>query len=36
VKNLRAEVRRLQGREEEVAGRDGLDRAIEIEVEYQI
>ena len=36
VKNLRAEVRRLQGREEEVAGRDGLDRALEIEVEYQI
>jgi len=24
------------GREDEVAGRDGLDRAIEIEIEYQI
>ena len=36
VKALRTEVRRLQGREDEVAGRDGLDRAIEIEIEYQI
>jgi serine O-acetyltransferase len=37
VKNLRAEVRRLQGREHEVEpARDGLDRAIEIEIEYQI
>jgi serine O-acetyltransferase len=37
VKTLRAEVRRLQGREHEVeSGRDGLDRAIEIEIEYQI
>jgi serine O-acetyltransferase len=36
VKNLRAEVRKLQGREDEVAGRDALDRAIEIEIEYQI
>jgi serine O-acetyltransferase len=37
VKNLRAEVRRLQGREHEAEpARDGLDRAIEIEIEYQI
>jgi serine O-acetyltransferase len=37
VKTLRAEVRRLQGREhEEEPARDGLDRAIEIEIEYQI
>ena len=36
VKALRTEVRRLQGREDEVAGHDGLDRAIEIEIEYQI
>ncbi len=36
VKALRAEVRRLQGREQEAEGRDGLDRAIEIEIEYQI
>ena len=36
VKSLRAEVRKLQGREEEVVEHDGLDRAIEIEIEYQI
>jgi serine O-acetyltransferase len=37
VKTLRAEVRRLQGREHEAApDRDGLDRAMEIEIEYQI
>jgi serine O-acetyltransferase len=37
VKNLRAEVRRLQGREHEVEPQhDGLDRAIDIEIEYQI
>ncbi len=37
VKTLRAEVRRLQGREHEAeSGRDGLDRALEIEIEYQI
>ena len=36
VKTLRAEVRRLQGREHEVPDRDGLDRAMEIEIEYQI
>lgn len=36
VKALRAEVRKLQGRESDVVGRDGLDQAIEIEIEYQI
>ncbi len=37
VKTLRAEVRRLQGREHEPEpARDGLDRAMEIEIEYQI
>lgn len=36
VKALRAEVRQLQGREHEVSVPDGLDRAIEIELEYQI
>ena len=36
VKTLRAEVRRLQGREHEVPDHDGLDRAMEIEIEYQI
>jgi serine O-acetyltransferase len=37
VKTLRAELRKLQGREHEVEpGHDGLDRAIEIEIEYQI
>jgi serine O-acetyltransferase len=36
VKTLRAELRKLQGREDDVAGRDGLDRAMEIEIEYQI
>jgi serine O-acetyltransferase len=36
VKALRAEVRKLQGRELEQVERDGLDRAIEIEIEYQI
>ena len=36
VKALRAQVRELQGREHEEVGHDGLDRAIEIEIEYQI
>jgi serine O-acetyltransferase len=36
VKTLRAEVRKLQGREHEVPDRDGLDRAMDIEIEYQI
>jgi len=37
VKALRAEVRRLQGREGEPdTGGDGLDRAMEMEIEYQI
>lgn len=36
VKALRAEVRQLQGREHDASIRDGLDRAIEIELEYQI
>ena len=36
VKALRAQVRELQGKEHEEGGRDGLDRAIEIEIEYQI
>lgn len=36
VRTLRAQVRELQGREHEVGGHDGLDRAIEIEIEYQI
>jgi serine O-acetyltransferase len=36
VKTLRAELRKLQGREHEVPDRDGLDRAMEIEIEYQI
>jgi len=36
VKTLRAELRKLQGREHEAPGRDGLDRAMEIEIEYQI
>jgi serine O-acetyltransferase len=36
VKTLRAELCKLQGREQEVGANDGLDRAIEIESEYQI
>ncbi len=36
VRTLRAELRKLQGREHEVPDRDGLDRAMEIEIEYQI
>ncbi len=36
VKTLRAEVRRLQGQEPDTGGKDGLDRAMEIEIEYQI
>jgi serine O-acetyltransferase len=37
VKTLRAELRKLQGREHEPEpARDGLDRAMEIEIEYQI
>ncbi len=36
VKTLRAELRKLQGREHEVPPRDGLDLAMEIEIEYQI
>jgi serine O-acetyltransferase len=36
VKALRAEVRRLQGHDAEPEGKDGLDRAMEIEIEYQI
>jgi serine O-acetyltransferase len=36
VKTLRTELRKLQGREHEVPDRDGLDRAMEIEIEYQI
>jgi serine O-acetyltransferase len=36
VKALRAEVRQLQGREHDASVPDGLDRAIEIELEYQI
>ncbi len=36
VKMLRTEVRRLQGQEAEPGRKDGLDRAIEIEIEYQI
>jgi serine O-acetyltransferase len=36
VKTLRAELRQLQGREQDTSVRDGLDRALEIELEYQI
>jgi len=36
VRALKTEVRKLQGREHDVVGRDGLDRALEIEIEYQI
>ena len=36
VKTLRAEVRRLQGQEADTGEKDGLDRAMEIEIEYQI
>ena len=36
VRALKTGVRKLQGREHEAAPRDGLDRAMEIEIEYQI
>ena len=36
VKTLRGEVRQLQGRDSGVVGHDGLERALEIEIEYQI
>ena len=36
VKTLRAEVRKLQGQEADTGEKDGLDRAMEIEIEYQI
>jgi serine O-acetyltransferase len=36
VRALKSEVRKLQGRENEPPARDGLDQAMDIEIEYQI